>query len=63
MYAFLFLLFVLYAGVSMTIMKFFKCTKIDEVWLLDADYRLECFGSEWFPALIVLVPVTDCTHA
>ena len=47
MFAFLFLLFVLYAGVSTTIMKFFKCTEIEGIWLLDADHRLQCFEPEW----------------
>ena len=62
MVAFLTLLFLIYAGkiyksetsvsvyipgVSSTVVKFFKCTEVDGKWLLHADYRLECFSSEW----------------
>ena len=59
MFAFLFFLFLIYAGiqsnqaklslsvsiagVSTTVMKFFKCRQIDGVWLLNADYRSEYF--------------------
>ena len=28
-------------------MKTFKCSQIEDTWYLDADYRLECYGSEW----------------
>ena len=47
MFAFLFLLFIVYAGASTTIMRTFKCTKVYDKWLLDADWRLECYNAEW----------------
>ena len=46
-FIFLVLLFVVYAGVSSTLMKLFRCTEIDGTWYLDADYRLECYDSDW----------------
>ena len=47
MFAFLFLLFMLYASVSATVMKTFKCSEVDGQWWLDDDYRIGCFTSKW----------------
>jgi len=40
MFAFTVLLFIIYANVTSTVMKFFKCTLVDGEWMLHADYRI-----------------------
>jgi hypothetical protein len=41
------LLFVAYPGVSLKIMRLFKCRKIDDMWWLAADMRLRCYDGRW----------------
>ena len=48
----------IYPACSATILQTFKCTLIDEMWVLDADLRLACFTDEWlFYAIIASVGV------
>ena len=43
----MFFLFLIYPGVSATVMRTFVCRDVDGISLLEADYRLECFNDEW----------------
>jgi hypothetical protein len=39
------LLFIAYPGVSLKVLRLFKCREIEGVWWLAADMRLRCYGS------------------
>jgi hypothetical protein len=41
------LLFVAYPGVSLKVLRLFKCREIDGVWWLAADMRLRCYDGRW----------------
>ncbi len=41
------LLFVAYPGVSLKILRMFKCRHIDDEWWLAADMRLRCYDGRW----------------
>ncbi len=42
------LLFLAYPGVSVQILRMFKCRRIEGHWLLVADLRLRCFDARWY---------------
>ena len=52
-FGFTVLLFVIFPGVSSTVMKYFKCALVDGKWLLHADYRLVCYSADWMAHLPV----------
>jgi hypothetical protein len=41
------LLFVAYPGVSLKVLRLFKCREIEGVWWLAADMRLRCYDGRW----------------
>jgi hypothetical protein len=41
------LLFVAYPGVSLKVLRLFKCRHIDGAWWLAADMRLRCYDGRW----------------
>jgi hypothetical protein len=41
------LLFIAYPGVSLKVLRLFKCRNIDGVWWLAADMRLRCYDGRW----------------
>ena len=43
----LFSLFLIYPGVSSVVLRLFVCTKIQDTYYLRADFRLECYTTEW----------------
>lgn len=51
-----------YPGVSVKMMRVFKCIEVQDAWWLEADMRLECFTPAWsfvaFIAVVVLVIYT-----
>jgi hypothetical protein len=40
-------LFMAYPGVSLKLMRLFKCRNVEGVWWLAADMRLRCYTGEW----------------
>ena len=45
--AFLYL-FVAYPGVSLKILRTFKCLEVEGVWYLEVDMRLQCYEGDWY---------------
>lgn len=43
----IFMLYLIYPGVSATILQVFKCTEVVGVWFLTADQRVQCFDDNW----------------
>jgi hypothetical protein len=41
------LLFIAYPGVSVKVLRLFKCRQIEGVWWLAADMRLRCYDGRW----------------
>jgi hypothetical protein len=41
------LLFIAYPGVSLKVLRLFKCRQIEGVWWLAADMRLRCYDGRW----------------
>ncbi len=41
------LLFIAYPGVSLKVLRLFKCREIEAVWWLAADMRLRCYDGRW----------------
>jgi hypothetical protein len=41
------LLFIAYPGVSLKVLRLFKCREIEGVWWLAADMRLRCYDGRW----------------
>jgi hypothetical protein len=41
------LLFIAYPGVSLKVLRLFKCRRIEGVWWLVADMRLRCYDGRW----------------
>jgi hypothetical protein len=42
------MLFLAYPGVSVQILRMFKCLEIDGAWWLAVDMRLRCFDTRWY---------------
>jgi hypothetical protein len=45
-------LFFCYPGITMTILRTFKCREVEGVWYLEADLRLQCFTGVWSSMVI-----------
>jgi hypothetical protein len=52
-------LFLAYPGVSLKVLRLFKCREVNGTHWLEADMRLQCFNSQWagyaFYGLLVAV--------
>ena len=42
-----------YPGVSVKLMRVFKCVYVQGEWWLEADMRLQCFDSGWYVAAVI----------
>lgn len=50
-----------YPGVSLKLMRVFKCLNVEDDWFLEADMRLQCFTPEWTLVALVAI-VTICAY-
>ena len=41
------LLFLAYPGVSLKVLRLFKCRKVEGEWWLEADMRMQCYNGHW----------------
>jgi hypothetical protein len=55
-------MFFCYPGITLKLLRVFKCQKVEGLWYLEADYRLRCFTEKWWSvatyASIMLVVFT-----
>ena len=52
-YASILIVFILYPSIGTSILKIFKCDKIEDEWYLSDDLSLVCFNNQWISYAIV----------